>query len=211
MKKLLMLLFALAIVLPTAAQEDCSANKKSILGISFGKKSKEKIQLLNHKVENGKVVFFKVIENIPLTAQDIYTVAEQFMADSYKLAKYRITQKDPTRLYIVGQGEFLQLATYSYYPNNFTFSCVHDLRIDAKDGRLRIAFTVDAYDVLKINGNKRDELTAKIAEVAPVADTDKDRKMYEKAFEALQNNIQETFDSLEEQVMRYQPASVGEW
>jgi len=48
----------------------------------------------------------KIIENLPLTAGEIYEYSLEFLEEAYKITKYDITQQNSAKKFIVGEGEF---------------------------------------------------------------------------------------------------------
>ena len=208
---LLLLLFLGACVFsPVSAQTDLLDVAAQALGLSSAEK--EDNSGVTFEVKNGAVNFVKIVEGLPLNANDIYDYSLEFVQEAYRLSKYDVTQEDKSRGFIVGEGLFSDFERYGNLVSQYTFSCKHILRVDAKDGRARISIIVKEYDINRERTNGRILTKANVTEVSPFIDSGSlNEPMYEKAFEALRKIAIKSIVALEEDLKTKQPADDGDW
>lgn len=169
--------------------------------------------LKNHyKVENGGVSFIQVIDSLLLNTSSIYNFAAEYVQETYKITKYEVRQNNAEKAFIIGEGEFSTFESYAAYPNQYTFTCNPFLRIDAKDGKVRVCLSVKEYCQIRINGNIREEKKVNVTDVSPLnPDNDDSEKMYKKVFLALAKKAFEVFEDFSDFICSKQSENIEDW
>jgi len=92
------------------------------------------------KIENQNLVFSKIIDSIPHLKNDIYSKIISNIAITYKSANDVIQQQDKDAGIVIVRGNF------EIFSNPYsTLHCPHILKIDIKDNKIRITYTIDKY------------------------------------------------------------------
>lgn len=148
------------------------------------------------KVEDNKVVFTKIIEDINGNRDEIYQRALIYFANAYKSANDVIQMKDKDAGTIIGKGIFTVYESSGL--SSETVKCDHTLRIDAKDNRARIVLSVQQYDI-HISAISAQSLPTnykwEITEVYPF--TKKRKRGFSKIYEGLCNTVNTVFSDIE--------------
>jgi hypothetical protein len=175
MKKLLTILVVLA----------------SVFSLSAQSKTTYKVDSKNN------VVFTSIIEDLPLSRDEIYKAALSYLETAYKDTRYKITLSSPENGSVAGTGNFASIHEHSNLTSSKIISADFTLRVDAQDGRARMQIIVRKYDLVVLcdTKSKRDE-DVLVSSVAPIADNSTDRKNYTKTFEKLSALVDRTFDSV---------------
>lgn len=85
-------------------------------------------------------------------------------------------------------------------------------RVDAKEGRARLCFTVFEYDVLRINGNNNERKKINVMDVYPSnPNEDSSRKMYGKVFLTMAKFAMGTLLDLQETLKSKQSSVIEDW
>lgn len=135
------------------------------------------------KADANGVSFVITVDSLPLSVKEIIKYSKEYLEEAYRPSKYEIETLDDEKYLVIGKGAFNNFESYAAFPNQYTFNCEHRIRIDAKQGRARLCFSMTDYDIIKINGNKNERNLVKVKDVSPVnANADTSRKMYNKAF-----------------------------
>jgi hypothetical protein len=120
-------------------------------------------ELENTKVvidENNNLVFTKIIDSLQLSKDEIYNRAWSFFVYHYMDAKSVIQQQDKQAGIIIGKGIFNEFHVYTKtnaigmgigLKTFDTYSAYHILRIDIKEGRIRIILSIDSYEINRKN------------------------------------------------------------
>lgn len=165
-----------------------------------------------YKVENGGVSFIQIIDSLPHNASAIHSFAAEYFDETYKITKYEVRQNNPEKCFIIGEGEFNSFESYAAYPNQYIFTCNPDLRIDAKDGRVRLCIYVKEYKQIRSNGNIREEKEVNVTDVSPVnPDNDDSEKMYNKVFLALAQKAFEVFEDFSDFIHDKRSEDIEDW
>lgn len=188
-----------------------SSVQAQILG--FGSKDDEIIdEKVTYEAKNDAVHFVKIIENLPLTAGEIYEYSLEFLEEAYKITKYDITQQNSAKKFIVGEGEFSSFERYGNLISQYTFNCKHSFRVDAKPGRARICIIVKEYNVNKEKTNGRETITKSLLDVAPINTANYvNDDMYIKAFGTLKQMAIKSIHAIEESLKNKQSSDAGSW
>lgn len=135
------------------------------------------------KADANGVSFVITVDSLPLSPSEIIKYSKEYLEEAYRPSKYEIETLDDEKYLVIGKGAFNNFESYAAFPNQYTFNCEHHIRIDAKQGRARLCFSMTDYDIIKINGNKNERNLVKVKDVSPVnTNADTSRKMYNKAF-----------------------------
>lgn len=165
-----------------------------------------------YKVEDGKVYFTIIVDSLPLSSSEILDYTKNYLEEAYRHSKYEITHLNTEKSIVIGSGEFFNFETYAIFPNQYSFTCKHFIRIDTKEGRARLCVYADVYDVRRTNGNIYEQKDVKIADVAPLnPDNDKAKKMYKKAFLAFAKLVVHTLYEIRDELKSKQETKVEEW
>jgi len=150
-----------------------------------------------YTVEDAEVVFTKVLEDIPGTKDEIYTKVLNYFAIAYKSANDVIQQKDKDAGVVIGKGIFEVHKEGNAFVTS-TYNCDHTIRIDIKEGRVRIVLSVSEYNLAIKDSKSTDRLRIKIIETYPIAEKTKyNKKNYAKVFLGLCFTVKKTFDNIE--------------
>lgn len=164
------------------------------------------------RIENGNVAFVQIIDELPLTASEIYKSAVEYINDSYRITKYELVQDSPDKGFVIGKGELGSFEKYASFPNQYVFSCSPYLRMDAKDGKCRVSVYLKDYAIIRTNGNIREEIVSNLADVSPMNPNNDDReKMYNKAFVSLSGIVLKIMEEISEHLRSVQSSDVGDW
>lgn len=142
------------------------------------------------KLDNGSIVVDTIVENLSLAANDIYLVAKNYIENAYKDTKYKIVTDDRDKCSVAGQGSLENFFDYQLGFNQYFLNMEFTLRIDAKEGRTRVALLVDKYSGKCINGNSTKDVDDRISDFMPVNQNNMNKKiMYTKAFPELMRRL----------------------
>lgn len=154
------------------------------------------------EVESTKVIFTKVIEVDGVSATDLYERILPFFSYNYKNKESSIQIEDKNNLYIVSMGIFKNIANgfniifdYSYYSN-----AEHVLRIDFKEGKLRVMITVDKIQEYTSTGYSAEYWLCIMFPFVPQEKEKKlssDEKKELKVSYAVYNEVNYTFTAIE--------------
>ena len=144
---------------------------------------------LGHKVttdDKGNTVFTLVLDQLPLSENEVFDTALNYLQSEYKTTRYNDIQQFRDKGIVVGKGNLNSFYTDSGLAKSEVFSTEFYLRIDSKNGRARVQLIFNKYKVLELSDftNKYAKEVV-ISQVAPFADA-KDNKRYKKAFNHLQ-------------------------
>jgi len=187
------LLLVALILLPTLG----FAQKKETKDI-FEEYTKSK----TYSIDGDNIVVSRVINDVSGAKDDIYIKVKDFFTRNYKDANSVLQTDDKASGVLIGKG---------YYDNvyvlkalgvvNTVLKTYHILRVDIKDGRIRVICSADTWEEYRGNG-KLDE-KVRIIDYAPITDKrffDKGKQM--DAFVNLIDRMQNTIDNLEETVKK---------
>lgn len=153
-----------------------------------------------YKAEGNNVVVSRVLENLHGDKNSLYIAAKNYFIRNYNSANDVLQTDDKQSGVIIGKGLYKDvylgrtLGVVSTIVNAY-----HILRIDIKDGRLRVICSVDQIEVT--NGNGGDFKRINVLDYAPFTDKryfDKGRQM--DAFMALVDRMTQSIDQLEESI-----------
>lgn len=149
-----------------------------------------------YKVDDGSVIFTKVFEGIEGNKDEIYTKVLNYFAVAYKSANDVIQQKDKDAGVIIGKGIFEVYRSGGLVSS--TYDCYHTIRIDIKDGRVRVALSVNNYELKMVTSKGTDRYTYAIVDNYPISEGTKlNRKNYADVFIGLCATTVNTFAAIE--------------
>jgi hypothetical protein len=149
--------------------------------------------------EYGNITYTKVVELPGMTKDQIFSAAQNYFAYRYKDAQSVIQKSDKDEGVIIGKGLFLDVYSAMDFSATNYFSVWHLLRIDAKDGKMRVILTLtDYYKKSKSSGQWFYE-TDRIFEHYPFSDKGDDN-MYGKAFYNAHQKAVQTMESIDKSI-----------
>ena len=157
-----------------------------------------------YTVDGSDVVFTKVFENIPGTKDEIYSKVISYFATAYKSANNVIQQQDKDAGVVIGKGIFPDIYQEKVFLSIASWDCRHTIRIDIKDGRVRVVISADQYvfDVQNLN----------IIGLYPLNQNQKyNKKTYAKVFMGLCQTVNTTFDSIEKALKNESTTTNNDW
>lgn len=154
------------------------------------------------------MVFAYVVENLPLTKQEIFNAAHSYLLNAYKETKYNITEKEPEKGTVCGSGSYVGVYENNSVTSGKIFDADFQLRVSAQDSRARVQIIVRNYKMVTVRdfgSNSREEVL--ISSMAPIADNKDQHKVFKKAFVNLQERAQKTINLMTEALKSTQPSS----
>lgn len=200
---ILSLLFLFALLSPLPAFSNSSVGALSL---------NDEESNITYEVKNGDVHFIRIVENLPLTAEEIYDYSLEFIEEAYKITKYQVTQQNRVKGFVVGEGEYLSFESRGNMITQYVFNCKHALRVDCKEGRARISVIVKEYDINIERTGSRNVWHKPLVDVAPINKGNGiDVGMYEDAFYHLKKIVNKSVSQLEESLRSKQSSDAGDW
>lgn len=108
-----------------------------------------------YSVSNAGVSYTRVITVEGKTASELYSIADNYFTYNYVDANSVVQTQDKEAGTIIGKGLYDELYKYT---DGFGFiycSAIHILRIDCKDGRIRVILTIPNYHLHGIRTSSR--------------------------------------------------------
>ena len=175
----------------------------TILAIIFALTIQGQVKGQDYTVDkSGNVVVSKVVEDIPLQRDEIYSASLKYLENAYKDTKYKIVINSPENGVVAGEGEYLQFHEERIFPSSYFLSAPITLRVDVKDGRAKISIILSYYTGKRSNINTSEDIHDRISEFQPVnEDQTERRKLYNAAFPELLKKAQKTLKEVEEFLM----------
>lgn len=157
--------------------------------------TEEQIQQLErfnglYKMEGNDVVFTKIIEGVSGTKNEIFPTVISFVATVYNSANDVIQQQDKEAGIVLCKGNF------KLFDNGTnTWRCPHTLRVDVKDGRVRVVVTASQFMFHSKAPNMPDRTVSIVDELN--SDRKANRKFYTEFFVILCESVEGVFNDLE--------------
>ena len=104
--------------------------------------------------DDGSISFHRVIQSQDNKSKDeLFPLIEAYFAYSYNDGKSVIQTVNKERSYIIGSGIYSEFDTElnEMFGRKYIYSTPHVIRIDCKDGRIRVIITVTKYDIRESN------------------------------------------------------------
>ena len=106
-----------------------------------GSSSEEK----QYTISDAGLTYTKIITVDGKTASQLYSIADNYFTYNYVDANSVIQTQDREAGTIIGKGLYHNFLTYTDGFGNIICSAPHILRIDCKDGRIRVILTMQEY------------------------------------------------------------------
>ena len=157
--------------------------------------TEEQIQQLErfnglYKMEGNDVVFTKIIEGVSGTKNEIFPTVISFVATVYNSANDVIQQQDKEAGIVLCKGNF------KLFDNGTnTWRCPHTLRVDVKDGRVRVVVTASQFMFHSKAPNMSDITASIVGELT--SDKKVNKKLYTRLFITFCESVEGVFNDLE--------------
>lgn len=163
--------------------------------------------------DNGSLSFIKIMNSsINKSSGELFGNALAYLGTAYADANNVIQIKNDENKFIVAKGIFSNIFSWtnSMIGRKTFFEVPHTLRIDCKDGRIKVEYTISQYT--EIEGNwVHPENDQRIRETSilskyPIASPkksnkiSKEEKRYKDAFENLTNIIELQFNEIQKSI-----------
>ncbi len=171
--------------------------------ICFGQSEETKQKIKNMEesglfsIDGNNIVASRVIEDIPGTKDEIYSKVKNYFARTYKNSKSVLQTDDKESGVVIGRGYYSDFYGTTFMISSVYFSAYHILRIDIKDGRVRVVCSVsEMITAADTKGTSRSDYL--ITEYAPITDKRKfDKGKQSEALIQLVALMNATIDSVE--------------
>lgn len=196
MKKVLFTLTALLLsVIAASAQLMRAEELEKYAKENYGDKWNEAAQNLKSQIaldKNNALTYEQVIQVPDKTASQLYVILNYWYTTTFNDANAVIKLNDKELGCIIGQGYVEGIAAHTGGTNSYVVNIRPVIKTDIKDGRVRVTYTVPAYNVVKLNGGgilgafggtvpTRDEQTWPIEKCFPFVEKDSHKKTSSKA------------------------------
>lgn len=214
MKKLF-LLFAMAMMTIAASAQVMRAEElEKYAKEKYGEKWTEAAQTIGSSVsldKNNSLVYTQVIECPGKSADQLYVLLNYWYTNTFNDANSVIKLNDKDLGCIIGQGFVAGIAAHSGGMNTYFVNIKPIIKTDIKDGKVRVTYSITAYDIDKqagggflgaMNGSRGvhvDE-TWVLEECFPFAEKDKHKKTSAKALVMAHAYSNVIMDKIEEAV-----------
>jgi len=160
----------------------------------------------DYKIDGENVIFTKVLEDITGTKDEIFTKVISYFAVAYKSANDVIQQQDKDAGVIIGKGIF-DVHKDSGFGWSLNVNCDHTIRVDIRDGRVRVVLSVNEYN-WDIKGSQPSYNKYKIIDNYPINEKSKwNRKGYSDVFIGLCLTVNRVFNNIETSLKNENPIS----
>lgn len=163
--------------------------------------------------DNGSLSFIKIMNSsINKSSGELFGNALAYLGTTYADANNVIQIKNDENKFIVAKGVFSDIFSWtnSMIGRKTFFEVPHTLRIDCKDGRIKVEYTIAQYTEIEGNwvhpeNNQRIRETPILSKY-PIASPkksnkiSKEEKRYKDAFENLTNIIELQFNEIQKSI-----------
>lgn len=102
--------------------------------------------------KNNSITRVTVIDSIPKTKEQIYVSVNDWFARSFNDGKSVIQLNDKDAGCIIGKGHISNMGSTMSFASNANISADVIIRVDMKDGRMRITTSIQKYEMEKGTG-----------------------------------------------------------
>lgn len=102
--------------------------------------------------KNNSLTYVQVIEAPGRTATQLYTTLNYWFTATFNDANSAIKLNDKESGCLIAQGSVEGVATHSGGSNKYVVSIRPIIRVDIKEGRCRVTYSIQAYNVVKTVG-----------------------------------------------------------
>lgn len=175
-----------------------------ITSFVYSQTAKEMLEEIKGKWElddNGNVTFVKIVEVPDLKNDEIYNRALNYFTYNYVSGKSVIQVQDKENGLIVGKGVYndvhIGISLIATYVDAW-----HILRVDVKDGRVRVIITLTEYEKKIVGGNTPPSYsTMKIADEYPINEKGIQKTVMTKAFYKTYQKAMKTLEGVEKAIL----------
>ncbi|MDR2913421.1 MAG: DUF4468 domain-containing protein [Tannerella sp.] len=146
----------------------------SAYSYSQSKEVKEKLEEYKtnglYEIDSENIVVSKVIEYLPDKKDDIYLKVKSYFARAYKDSQSVIQTDDRASGLVIGRGFYKGVFSWHQFIVPISYNAWHVLRVDIKDGRVRVICNVSEWDIDTGVGKNYNHSTFPILGYAPFTD-----------------------------------------
>lgn len=102
--------------------------------------------------KNNSLTYVQIIEAPGRSATQLYTTLNYWFTSTFNDANSTIKLNDKEIGCIIAQGSVEGIATHSGGSNKYKVSIRPIIRVDIKDGKCRVTYSIQSYNVLKVVG-----------------------------------------------------------
>ena len=102
--------------------------------------------------KNNALTYVQVVEAPGRTALQLYTTLNYWFTSTFNDANSTIKLNDKEAGCIIAQGSVEGIATHTGGSNKYNVSIRPVIRVDIKEGKCRVTYSIQAYNVLKVAG-----------------------------------------------------------
>lgn len=102
--------------------------------------------------KNNSLTYVQIIEAPGRSAIQLYTTLNYWFTSTFNDANSTIKLNDKEIGCIIAQGSVEGIATHSGGSNKYKVSIRPIIRVDIKDGKCRVTYSIQSYNVLKVVG-----------------------------------------------------------
>lgn len=154
---------------------------------------------LSYIVEPHSVTYFTIIRSQKnLSKEDLYKVFENYFTYAYRSGKSVIENKNPEDCSIIAKGIYQEIHNWG---NQELYDVSHIVNVQCRDGRARVSFTFDDYDIRRVHTSAfvpDPHFTRNIADYEPFG-TQKDKEMVE-CLEKLERSVMVQFMNMQKAI-----------
>lgn len=162
--------------------------------------------------EDGSLSFLKVIEcKTEKSKEELFILVQNYFSYNYNDGKSVIQTTNNEQFFIIGSGLYSEYSTQtdSAFGRTLKFSTPHVIRIDCKDGRIRVIITVSQYSIRDSNWTTDRDVknySRPIRYEYPLVEQRKPNRLtaeerrFEAVFNRLKEKINNQFDSIEKTI-----------
>ena len=187
--------------------------KKTILAIAFGlmsmsvfaqsEKAEQMLSEIKGKYsvdDNGNVTYVKVVTDSTLSKDEIYQRALNYFVYNYGSGKSVIQTQDKEAGTIVAKGIYAKVHIGSGMLTN-VYDANHIIRIDVKEGKVRIIVSLTEYEIKLTGGNGPPSYYSTIiSQTYPINEEGNQKTMMSKAFYKTHLKALESIDRIEKAI-----------
>lgn len=155
MKKILFCLFSFVTALSVNAQIMRASELENYAKEKYGDKWKEAAANLAQNLsldKNNSLTYVEVIEAPGKSKQDLYILLNYWYTATFNDANSVIKLNDKESGVIIANGYVENVAEHAAGLNAYHVSIKPIIKTDIKDGKVRVTYTIQAYDVDRIAG-----------------------------------------------------------
>lgn len=215
MKKLFLLLSAIVFTVSASAQMMRAEELEKYAKEKYGDKWVEAAENIKTQVsldKNNSLVYSQVVECPGKSKEELYVLLNYWYTNTFNDANSVIKLNDKDLGCIIGQGFIEGIAAHSGGMNTYYVNLKPIIKTDIKEGKVRITYSVTAYDIDKKAGGgflgvamtgrpgEQVDETWGLEECFPFAEKDKHKKTSAKALVMAHAFSNVMMDKIEEAV-----------